>query len=217
MDQRVVIFGDTEYSLDKHGFLESADQWDENFAEGMARSLGIYLGLTDDHWKLINYVRRKFLREGTVPVVVTACAENQIRLSELRRLFPTGYHQGACKIAGINYAFLSDSNIWLTYETVPAIEAEYDVDETGFLINTEAWDEQFAQWIAGNWNLAEGLTDVHWQIIHYLHDYYRDKGSIPTLYEVCRHSGIGLEEFGVLFPKGYRRGACRAAGLPFFG
>jgi tRNA 2-thiouridine synthesizing protein E len=215
MDQQTISFNRKEYKLDRHGFLDPADQWDEDFAEGMARMLGIHGGLTEDHWKFIQYLREKFLVEETVPVVVLACADNQLRLGQLRALFPTGYHRGACKIAGINYAFMCDTNLWLTYECAPAIETEHKVDKLGFLQDFEKWDEKFAHWVVSNWNLPEGLTERHWKVIRYLRDFHRNTGNIPSVYEVCKSNNIGLDELGELFPEGYHRGACRAAGLPF--
>ncbi len=215
MDQRTVTFKRKEYELDSYGFLDPPDQWDEDFADGMAGMVGIYDGLTEDHWKFIRYLRTKFLVENTVPVVVTACAENGVRLTRLRELFPAGYHRGACRIAGINYAFMCESNIWLTYETAPPVEAEHKVDELGFLRDFEKWNERFAHRVVRNWNLPEGLTEEHWMIIRFLRDFYRGTKNVPTIYDVCRSCNIELDEFGKLFPRGYRRGACRAAGLPF--
>ena len=52
--------------------------------------------------------------------------------------------------------------------------------------------------------------------LEYLREYYRYKRNIPTVYEACKSNGIEVEELLNLFPDGYRRGACRAAGLPFF-
>jgi tRNA 2-thiouridine synthesizing protein E len=183
----------------------------------MAGKLGIHGGLTEDHWKFIQYLRDKFLNEKTVPVVVLACADNNLRLGELRALFPTGYHRGACKIAGINFAFMVDTNIWLTYETAPAVEAEHKVNDLGFLKDFETWNERFSHWVVRNWELSEGLTEKHWDIIRYMRDFYDTAGSIPSIYEVCKTNNISLDDLGKLFPAGYRRGLCRAAGLPFFG
>ena len=216
MNQQTISFDSKQYALDRHGFLDLPNQWDEEFAEGMAKTLGIHGGLTEDHWTFIRYLRTKFLKEKTIPVVVTACVDNHMRLTTLRALFPTGYHRGACKIAGINYAFMCDSNLWLTYETLPVTQAEFKVNELGFLEDFDAWNERFAHWVVRNWDLPDGLTDRHWQIMQYLRDYYRDNKDIPTVYEACKSNGIRQEELRELFPEGYRRGACRVAGLPFF-
>ena len=215
MEQQTVSFNGKEYKLDRHGFLDPPHQWDENFAEGMARMQGIDAGLTEDHWKFIQYLRNKFLVEETVPVVVLACADSQLRLSRLRALFPTGYNRGACRIAGINYAFMRNTNIWLTYESIPAVEAEHKVDEIGFLQDFDKWNERFAHWVVRNWNLPDGLTERHWMIIQYLSVFYCDMRNIPSIYDTCKFNNITLVELGELFPEGYRRGACRAAGLPF--
>ncbi len=217
MAQQTVTFKGKEYKLDRHGFLDRPDQWDEDFAEGMAQLMGIHAGLTDDHWTFIRYLREKYLNEKSIPVVVHACSDNKLRLGQLRTLFPTGYHRGACRIAGINYAFMSETNIWLTYESKPAPGTDYRVDDLGFLREFQQWDEGFAHWVVRNWNLPDGLTDAHWKVIFYLREFFRRSGTIPSIFDVCRSNRIDLDEFGRLFPRGYRRGACRAAGLPFYG
>jgi len=208
--------GGKTYRLDRHGFLDPPEQWDEHFANEMARRLGIGGGLTLEHWRFIFYLRKKFLEEKTVPVVVTACADNNLRLSKLRHLFPAGYHRGACKIAGINYEFMYRTNIWLTYESYSIVTSEYRLTPAGFLEDFDQWDERFAQILASEWRLPQGLTEKHRRIIYFLRDFYRKKKNIPTVYTTCRVNKIGLHELRELFPGGYRRGACRMAGLPFF-
>jgi tRNA 2-thiouridine synthesizing protein E len=211
-----VTFGERTYALDQHGFLVAEEEWDERFADGMAQLQGIYGGLTDEHWRIIRYLRAKFVDEHTVPLLVFACSDNHLRLSKLRALFPTGYHRGACRIAGLNFEFMKQVNIWHSYETPPPRQSKYDVDSTGFLKDFEQWDEGFALQIAAEWRLPGGLTDQHRTIIFHLRDYYRTHRNIPTAYQVCADGGIDLPELHALFPEGYRRGACRMAGLPFF-
>jgi len=58
MGQQTVSFNRKEYKLDRHGFLDPSHQWDEDFAEGMAKMLGIHGGLSEDHWKFIRYLRK---------------------------------------------------------------------------------------------------------------------------------------------------------------
>ena len=211
----VTFAGNRTYTLDEHGFLSRPNQWDEPFAEGMAILQGIDGGLTDRHWDFIRYLRGKLLEERTVPLLVFACADNNIRLSKLRALFPTGYHRGACRIAGVNYDFMARDNIWHTYETPPRPPPRYRIDALGFLEDYRQWDEAFAVRVAEEWKLPGGVTERHRDIIRYLRDYYIDYRNIPTVYEMCRTEGLDLAELRALFPDGYRRGACRMAGLPF--
>lgn len=211
-----ISFGDGKiYTLDRHGFLDPSEQWDEAFAQGMAKTLGIIGGLTLAHWKFIYYLRKKFVEEKTVPLVVHACADNKLRLSKLGQLFPTGYHRGACKIAGINYRFMAENNLWLTYESYVVLKSKYEVTPLGFLENFEKWSVDFAQLVASEWELPQGLSEKHMKILNYLRDTYRKTKQIPTVFATCKANRIGLEELRRLFPGGYRRGACRMAGLPF--
>jgi len=216
VQEKTFTFNDKTYSLDKFGFLNPSDQWDENFAEGIAKELGIYDGLKEEHWKVINYLRSKFLDENTVPVVVIACVDNKLRLQELRQYFPTGYHRGACKIAGINFEFMMNTNHWLTYESPQLLSSRYKMTTTGFLEKFEDWDEDFAHYIVSEWKLPAGLTDRHRQLIKYLREYFTNNNNIPSIYEICDQNDLTLSELRKLFPEGYRRGACRVAGLPFY-
>ncbi len=213
---KTVSLNDKTYTLDSRGFLFPPEQWDKEFAEGMAKLLGIYDGLTDEHWDFINYLRDKFIKENTVPLVVYACNDNNLRLSKFKGLFPTGYHRGACKIAGINYEFMYKTNHWLTYEPRFLLKDKYMMTSTGFLKDFESWTEDFAHFVVMEWKLQDGLSEKHKQIIHYLRNYYSTTQNIPTIFETCKATDINLKGIMNLFPEGYRRGACRIAGLPLF-
>lgn len=215
---RVVTFGEGKtYVLDEYGFLDPPEQWDEEFAEGMAPLQGIYDGLTKEHWDLLLYIRRKVSEEEGLPLLVVACADIGIRLNKLKALFPTGYFRGACRLAGLSYRSLCQSNIWHTYETAPPLMAEYEVTPQGFLKDFTQWNERFAHLVSEESHLRDGLTAKHWEVIRFLRNYYAAMRNIPTIHEVCAAHHVDLEEFTELFPEGYRRGACRIAGLPFFG
>ena len=204
------------YTLDKYGFLDNPDQWDENFADGMARLLGIYEGLTEDHWKFLNYIRKKFLTEQNLPLLVKACADNNLRLNKLKILFPTGYFRGACRISGLSFKFLCDVNVWHSYETIPRLKSNFKITEQGFLEDFNQWNKQFAMLGSSEWNLPDGLTELHWEVIRFLRNYYQAVNNIPSVYELCQAHHLDLKDLKGLFPEGYRRGACRIAGLPFF-
>jgi len=204
------------YTLDEYGFLAQPEQWDEGFANGMARLQGIYDGLTKEHWDFIYYIREKFLTEMTLPLLVMACADNNLRLSKLRLLFPTGYFRGACRIAGLSYKFLCEVNIWHTYETAPRLKPEYNITSQGFLDDFNQWNERFADLVSEDWKLPHGLTSKHWEVIRFLRNYYQTTNNIPSVYEVCQAHNLNLGDLKEMFPGGYRRGACRIAGLPFF-
>jgi len=90
------------YLVDVRGFLINSGDWDEYFAAYRAFDMKIPGGgLTDDHWRIIKYMRKCYTETGKVPTVYDACDDNKIELDELERLFPDGYHRGLVKIAGL--------------------------------------------------------------------------------------------------------------------
>ena len=216
-DPRTVEFGEGKaYTLDRYGFLDPPEQWDEDFANGMARLQGIYEGLTKEHWDFINYVREKFLTGKNLPLLVLACADNNVRLDKLKSLFPTGYFRGACRIAGVGYQYLCDVNMLHTYETAHRPKPEYKITPQGYLEDFGGWNERFPGLVSREWDLPHGLTSRHWEVIRFLRNYYQATNNIPTVFEVCQAHHLDLGDLNELFPEGYRRGACRIAGLPFF-
>jgi len=127
------------YHVDCNGFLIDSREWDENFAVGMAPNVNIPRGLTEDHWKIINFIRSTFKELGKCPLVYQTCSMNGIRLKGLRSLFPTGYLRGACKLAGITYkeGYLEDlwANVPAGEVTTVLPEKTYRVDIRGFLVD----------------------------------------------------------------------------------
>lgn len=210
----MVTFGKTTYTLDDYGFLEQPGFWDEEFAESMAYRVGLNSGLSEDHWRVIRYLRHKLLDEDSVPFFVTACIETGLHISEFKELFPTGYMRGACRLAGLSYSVISERNLLQTLEVKPSIWLRYELTPLGFLKDVDRWDETFANMVASEWDLPCGLTEAHWKVLRFLRSRFAETGSIPLVYETCQANNLSLKDLRSLFPGGYRRGACRMAGLP---
>lgn len=91
---------------DEEGFLLDPGQWNEAVAECIAR--GEELELTPERWEIVRYVREHFETRGTVPearILLRMLQERHGKATATRRyvydLFPYGYGQQACKIAGM--------------------------------------------------------------------------------------------------------------------
>ncbi|QKT04613.1 TusE/DsrC/DsvC family sulfur relay protein [Ectothiorhodospiraceae bacterium 2226] len=91
---------------DDQGYLVDPELWDVEVAEKLAEQYG--MELTEDHWKVLKYVRDHY-NEHHIAVdarwVIKYLAEdlgygNKAR-ARLYELFPYGYMQQACKIAGL--------------------------------------------------------------------------------------------------------------------
>ena len=63
--------------------------------------MGIQVPLTEKHWEVIDFLRKKYAESRKVPTVYETCEATGVGLQELERLFPQGYHRGAVKIAGL--------------------------------------------------------------------------------------------------------------------
>ena len=62
------------YEVDEDGFLQNPEVWDRNVATDFAKAEDINL-LTDEHWKVIHYLRDYYLKFGVAPMVRKVCKE----------------------------------------------------------------------------------------------------------------------------------------------
>ena len=217
MKEKRPAIADEELALDEFGCLQNFYDWTLEFAESMAEEVGIAPPLTEAHKKIINYIRETVIRSGRTPIVHSACGDNGLKLWELERLFPAGYHRGACKLAGISYRQVYFQKYWLE-GNLPGIKEDYKlkiyrIDAQGFLVDPSEWDENFTLCKAFEMKMPELLMQRHWQIINYLRDQFQRFQEIPTVYETCEKNKLDLESFNKLFPDGYHRGAVKLAGL----
>jgi tRNA 2-thiouridine synthesizing protein E len=89
-----------KYDVDEDGFLENPEVWNENVAKDFATTEGVE-ALTEEHWKVINYLRNYYLQFGIAPMIRKLCKDTKTDLKRIYELFPTGPAKGACKIAGL--------------------------------------------------------------------------------------------------------------------
>ena len=86
--------------LDEDGFVVVLDQWNEDVAKYLAKEEGIE-ELTEDHWKMIKYLRDYFAEYGIAPMIRKMTKQSGFSLKEIYDLFPSGPAKGACKVAGL--------------------------------------------------------------------------------------------------------------------
>jgi len=211
-----LTFANKTYAVDSDEYLSDFNAWEENFARAMAPKVGIISGLSEDHWKIIYFIRNYYKKTGKCPLVFETARMNRLHLQELRNLFPAGYLRGACKLAGITYkeGYLDQS--WVEGLAEQATEGEegktYEINVRGFLVNPFQWDKQYALHRAWEMKMPK-LTEKHWQIIEFLRERFVKDNIVPTVYETCERNHIDLDELQRLFPDGYHRGAVKLAGL----
>ncbi len=91
----------------------------------------------------------------------------------------------------------------------------YNVDKKNFLLDYDAWDEDFAECMAGELGMTGGLTEQHWAVIHFIRNRFKETGVCPVVHETARFLGLDIQTLQSLFPTGYLRGACLLAGISY--
>lgn len=104
--ENTLFYNGRRIALDKAGYLQNYQDWDEELAPVLAEREGITM--TDAHWEVVRFVRQFYLQFNTSPAIralVKAMAES---LGEdkgnsryLQRLFPDGPAKQATKLAGL--------------------------------------------------------------------------------------------------------------------
>ena len=88
-----------------------------------------------------------------------------------------------------------------------------ELDEEGFLVDTNKWTEEVAQ-IMAQMEMPTALTKDHWILIDFMRLFYLEDGCVPPVRMLARRTGISLRRMKELFPQGLTKGACKYAGIP---
>ena len=95
-----VVLGGKEMETDEDGFITEPDLWDQEVAKDLAKTEGVE-ELTDDHWKVVNYLRDYYQEYSVAPMIRKLTKKTGFKLKEIYELFPSGPAKGACKVAGL--------------------------------------------------------------------------------------------------------------------
>ena len=95
-----VELGGSQLEIDEDGFIQEPDKWNEGVAADLAKTEGVD-DLTDEHWKVVNYLREYYLEFGVAPMIRKLCKSTGFKLNKIYELFPSGPAKGACKVAGL--------------------------------------------------------------------------------------------------------------------
>ena len=103
--------------------------------------------------------------------------------------------------------------------TISVGEEQITVDEQGFLIDPEDWNERVAEEFASRQSVK--LTDAHWAVLRFMREFLAEHGVAVDARFVFRFleadsaeaSKTGRERFFELFPYGYVGQACKIAGM----
>ncbi|MDX1335518.1 MAG: TusE/DsrC/DsvC family sulfur relay protein [Gammaproteobacteria bacterium] len=95
-----------EIDRDEEGFLLDTDDWYPDLIDDLAREAG--LEMTQEHLQIVHYIRNFYEKNQSVPEARTLLrhlksewGEEKATRRYVYQLFPWGYGQQACKIAGM--------------------------------------------------------------------------------------------------------------------
>jgi len=88
-----------EVHINDEGFLTEYDEWDEDLAKVLASNIDI--DLSDDHWKVIKFVREDFKAQGETPTIRRVSTAGGVDTKQLFVLFPKKPAKKMAYIAGL--------------------------------------------------------------------------------------------------------------------
>ena len=98
-------FGGVELEVDEDGFIQEPDKWSKEVAEDLAKLEAAYAPgedkMSEDHWKIVDYLRNYFLQYEIAPPIRMLTKQSGVDFKTIYKLFPRGPAVGACKIAGL--------------------------------------------------------------------------------------------------------------------
>ena len=92
--------GELSLEVDEDGFMQDPDAWNKEVAAARATTEGVD-ALSEDHWKVVEYLRNYYTQFGVAPMIRKLCKETGYDLKRIYALFPSGPAKGACKVAGL--------------------------------------------------------------------------------------------------------------------
>ncbi|HEY5032487.1 MAG TPA: TusE/DsrC/DsvC family sulfur relay protein [Actinomycetes bacterium] len=95
----VTTINNREIHVNDEGFLTEYDEWDEDLAKVLAQNIGI--DLTDEHWKVIRFLRDDFKTQGETPTTRRVQTAGGVPTKEQFELFPKKPAKKMAYIAGL--------------------------------------------------------------------------------------------------------------------
>jgi tRNA 2-thiouridine synthesizing protein E len=198
-------------ALDEGGNLKDPSDWCEGVVRALAKADSFEL--TKKHWDTVYRLRQcyeKHRATQSMDAATTALHEWLGLEFEFRSSLRLGQ--------ALKYAGLPD--LLVPYpRTIIVSGRRIELDEEGYLINRADWDEEIAEEIARRDNFE--LTPEHWEVIHFLRDFYEEHQytphtrMLPKVIEKKLGTNKGNNKYLYgLFPYGPFKQGCKYAGLP---
>lgn len=88
-----------QVQVNEEGFLTEFDEWNEEIAKELAKNIDIEM--TDDHWKLVKFLREDFKAQGETPTTRRVQNVIGVPVKDQFTLFPKKPGKKMAYIAGV--------------------------------------------------------------------------------------------------------------------
>jgi TusE/DsrC/DsvC family sulfur relay protein len=102
--------------------------------------------------------------------------------------------------------------------TIDVNGVRIEIDDQGYLIDPEAWDEEVAETLAQQQGIE--LGDEHRKVLKFIRDYFEEhriaadaRFVIKYLADDLGYNGKARQRLYELFPYGYMQQVCKIAGM----
>jgi TusE/DsrC/DsvC family sulfur relay protein len=95
----VTTINGREVHVDDEGFLTEYDEWDDDLGKVLAANIGV--DLTDDHWKVIHFLRDDYVTQGETATIRRVSTLGGVATKQLFELFPKKPAKKMAYIAGL--------------------------------------------------------------------------------------------------------------------
>ena len=95
----VATIAGAEVHVDDEGFMTEYDEWNEDVAKQLAANIGIEM--TEDHWKVVTFLREDYKAEGETPTLRRVTNVGGFPTKDLFTMFPKKPAKKMSYIAGV--------------------------------------------------------------------------------------------------------------------
>lgn len=88
-----------EVHVNEEGFLTDPTEWDEDLGKALAAQIGVTL--TDEHWKVIQFLRDDYKLKGETPTLRRVSTAGEVPVKQLFTMFPKKPAKKMAYIAGL--------------------------------------------------------------------------------------------------------------------
>ncbi|RYV49510.1 TusE/DsrC/DsvC family sulfur relay protein [Pengzhenrongella frigida] len=85
--------------VNDEGFLTDPSEWDEELGTALAAQIGITM--TDEHWKVVRYLRADFATQGETATLRRVSTNGGVPVKQLFAMFPQKPAKKMAYIAGL--------------------------------------------------------------------------------------------------------------------